>query len=149
MAGLFGISIEHRVSFDGLNHAIKGATYEALHNCAIDLHRVAQERTPYKTGTLEESGTVTMSNSGQVMRGIVSFSAYNKGFNYAMWTDKASYNLGAGSRSKGGGRSAMYNGSLPVGKGYLSDTAEKCQKGYEEYISKKVSSTISSSGFAR
>lgn len=141
------IDIERSVSLEPLKPKFATTVKQSVKMCAVDLLRVSQERAPYDTGTLEKSGHLTISSSNYLVRGLVGFSAVNRGFNYALWTDKKQYTPSSKSLAKGGGRSTMYAGTLPVGTGYLSDTAKKCKLGYELYIAKKIGSSIASSGF--
>ena len=115
-----------------------------LANCikemSMDLHRVASERAPVKDGTLETSGQVVFKNGGTKFTGTVSFSAINRGFNYAQKMHNDTYALGAKSLAKSsrGVKSRFSTQTFRVGKGYLKDTAEKCQTGYKKYINKEV-----------
>lgn len=83
-----------------------------------DLNRVASEAAPLDEGKLEMSGSHSTSVNGSTIIGTVGFSAYNKDFNYAIWTHEENYNLGKRSRKKSGG-SGMSGKSYDVGKGYL------------------------------
>ena len=148
MAGSIRAEIEKMVSLDTIRPKISKAIKNSIKSCGVDLLRVAKERTPYKSGDLEKSGSLTMNVGATVVTAKVGFNIVNEGFNYAVWTNNKTYKLGKLSKeTKSGGRSAMYSGTLPVGTGYLTDTAEKCKAGYEEYVGKKIGTAIANSGF--
>lgn len=110
-----------------------------------DLLRVAQERAPVDSRTLEHSGTKTgPQKSGNSIVSQVSFRAKKRGFNYAIKMDKTRYKLGDKSlqKSSRGVRSVFSNETFKVGTGYLSDTADKCHDKYIEYVEDNVSKEI-------
>ena len=123
----------------------------AMKECTADLLRVSMARTPVDSTTLEKSGTSKVECGLNSTTGIVSFKAMNKGYNYAYKMDKGTYKLGKKSldKSSRGVRSKFCNSALKVGTGYLTDTADKCQKGYAQHISKAINSTIISKGFSK
>lgn len=121
---------------------------QGMNEITDDLLRVAQQRSPVDTGTLEQSGTSQIVSSKRMIKGFVSFSAMNKGYNYAMKMDKGNYKLGKKSLSKSsrGVRSQFSKASMNVGSGYLSDSAEKCKDGYIKHINETVGKGIVMSG---
>lgn len=125
------------------------AVEDAVEDCTDDLLRVATLRTPVDSRTLEQNGTSNVDKSGNKIVGQVSFSAINKGYNYAKKMNEGSYNLGEKSLTKStrGIRSQFTNSTMNVGSGYLDDTADKCQKGYTEYINYKIYEIIAKDGF--
>ena len=138
-------------SFRHLGSNMKKAVKKGINDCTADLLRVASLRTPVDEGTLEQSGTSKVSTSSSGVTGQVSFKAVNRGFNYALKMDKGNYKLGEKSlrKSASGVRSSFSSESLKVGKGYLTDTAEKCQKGYVEHVQSKVNEVIRTGGFGK
>lgn len=135
--------------FEKLPARVQSAVVEGVKEVQADLLRVATERTPVKSTTLQDSGSTSKVNStGTKIVGAVSFTAINRGYNYALKMDEGKYNLGSKSilKSKRGVRSKFAKGSLPVGSGYLSDTAKKCEKGYEDHIAEKVAQVMKESG---
>lgn len=143
-------SVQIPASFHLLKNKINKAVEKGVQDCTADLYRVAQARTPVKTTTLEKSGSMKTNKGVNSYVGHVSFKAMNKGFNYALKMDKGKYNLGTKSLSKSGRgvRSKFSNESFKVGSGYLTDTAEKCEQGYVDYINKKVAEVIAVEGFS-
>lgn len=131
-------------SFYQLNNKFNDVIYKGLEDMTDDLLRVATERAPVKTQTLEQSGTSKLSRSGTVYTGQVSFRARRKGYNYAVKMDQGKYKLGDKSLQKSGRgvRSIFTNQTLKVGTGYLTDTANKCEDGYKEYLQSKLNNEI-------
>ena len=125
------------------------AVEDAVEDCTDDLLRVATLRTPVDSRTLEQSGTSKVNKSGGSIVGQVSFSAINRGYNYAKKMNEGKYNLGEKSLAKSarGVRSQFTTSTMKVGSGYLDDTAEKCQKGYTDYINYKIYEIIAKDGF--
>ena len=125
------------------------AVEDGIEDCTDDLLRVATLRTPVDSQTLEQSGTSRIDKSGRSVVGQVSFSAVSKGYNYAKKMNEGSYNLGKMSLTKStrGVRSKFTNAKMSVGSGYLDDTAQKCQKGYTDYINYKIYEIIAKDGF--
>lgn len=125
------------------------ALKEGITDCTDDLLRVASLRSPVDEGTLEQSGTSKVKGIGIDVQGIVSFSARNKGFNYAVVMDKGNYKLGKKSieKSKSGIRSKFSSKSFRVGKGFLSDTAKSCQVGYTKHVKSLIDASIAETGF--
>lgn len=138
-------------SFKHLGTSMKKAVQNGIEDCTADLLRVASLRTPVDSTTLEQSGSSKVSTSSTKVTGHVSFKAMNKGYNYAKRMNDAKYNLGEKSlkKSKAGVRSRFCSESLKVGTGYLTDTAEKCEQGYTDYVQDKVNEVIKSGGFNR
>lgn len=142
-------SIEIPASLLNLDKTILKAVEKSVEDCTADLFRVAQARTPVDSTTLEKSGTSKVAKEGNAYVGRVSFKAMNKGFNYAKQMDKAKYKLGKKSllKSSRGVRSKFSKQSFQVGSGYLTDTAEKCTQGYEEYVNYKIYEALAKDGF--
>lgn len=132
-----------------LDRNIIRAVEGAVEDCTDDLLRVATLRTPVDSRTLEQSGTSKVNKSCGNIVGQVSFSAINKGYNYAKKMNEGKYNLGEKSLTKSarGVRSQFTTSTMNVGSGYLDDTAEKCQKGYTDYINYKIYEIIAKDGF--
>lgn len=124
------------------------AVSKGMNDITDDLLRVAQQRSPVDEGTLEQSGTSQVSSSKRMVKGFVSFSARNKGYNYAMKMDKGNYKLGKKSLSKSsrGVRSKFSKASMNVGSGYLTDSAEKCKDGYVKHINEQIVKAVAKSG---
>lgn len=137
--------------FRQLDTTIKTAVKNGIEDCTADLLRVASLRTPVDSTTLEQSGSSKGSSNMMKVTGQVSFKAMNGNYNYALKMDSTHYNLGEKSlmKSTGGVRSAFCSDSLKVGTGYLSDTADKCEKGYVEHIQSKIDAVIRTAGFGR
>lgn len=129
-----------------LGKVVNDGVAQVIEDITADLNRVASDRTPWDSGTLQDSGTTQVIRNGSIVKGIVSYKAYNKGFNYAEYTDTKKYNPSAKSLSKGSARSKFARGSLKVGTGYLSDTASKCEKGYVKYFNSTLNNTLKGFG---
>ena len=136
-------------SFMDLDKNLVKAVGQGIEECTDDLLRVASLRTPVDTGNLEKAGTSKVIKSGKSIKGFVSFSAVNRGFNYAKKLNDSTYNLGSKSirKSSRGVRSKFTKASLKVGTGYLTGTALECQEGYSEHINKLIGYEISKKGF--
>ena len=137
-------------AFYNMSSELEGAIKESVTDCADDLLRVATERAPVKSKTLEQSGTKTpVKKSGNTLVSQVSFRARKKSFNYAVKMDRTTYKLGDKSiqKSKRGVRSVFTNQTMKVGKGYLSDTAKQCHDGYTKHVQDKVEEEIKKLGF--
>lgn len=132
-----------------IDKTILKAIGNGVDDCTDDLLRVASLRTPVDSTTLEKSGTSDVDKSGEKIVGRVSFSAINKGYNYAIKMDRGNYKLGEKSlkKSSKGVRSKFSKQPLKVGSGYLTDTAEKCQDGYADHINFKIYEVIAKDGF--
>lgn len=131
-----------------MDRTILNAVKKGIDDCTDDLHRVAQERAPVDNGDLEKGGTSKVTVSGKQVIGAVSFKAMRNGYNYALQMDKGGYSLGKKSMQKSsrGVRSRFGNSSMSVGSGYLTDSAQKCKKGYTEHTNDTMKSYIRSSG---
>lgn len=137
--------------FSLLGDAFTKAVEQGMNDITDDLLRVASLRSPVDEGTLEKSGTSKIAKSGESIKGIVSFSARNKGFNYAKQMNDKTYKLGKKSVIKSGRgiRSKFSKASMKVGTGYLSDSAEKCADGYSKHINDLIGRSIVIKGFNR
>lgn len=142
-------SIEIPQSLLNLDRTVLKAVKTGIEDCTDDLLRVASLRAPVDEGNLEKNGTSKVQTGSDKIIGRVSFQAMNKGYNYALKMDKGNYKLGKKSKAKssGGVRSKFTSQPMKVGSGYLSDTAEKCQKGYTDYVNYKIYEVISKDGF--
>lgn len=137
--------------FNTLDDAFAKAVEKGMNDITDDLLRIASLRTPVDEGTLEKSGTSKIVKSGQSIKGVVSFSARNRGFNYAKQMNDKTYKLGKKSivKSGKGVRSKFSKASMKVGTGYLTDSAEKCADGYSKHINDLVGKSIVIKGFSR
>lgn len=102
-----------------------------------DLQRVGSETAPLDEGDLEMSGFHDVDVHGSEIKGWVGFEAYNKDFNYAVWTHEENYNLGERSKGKSGG-SGLSGKHYKVGKGYLIRPLNGEAKTYRGIIQKGV-----------
>ena len=134
-----------------LDDAFGKAVNKGMNDITDDLLRVAQQRSPVDEGTLEKSGTSQIIHSSKSIKGIVSFSARNKGFNYAKQMNDKTYKLGKKSIAKSGRgvRSKFSNVSMKVGTGYLTDSLEKCSEGYSKHLNTMLGEAIAKSGFSK
>lgn len=132
-----------------LDKTVMKAVKTGIDDCTDDLLRVASLRSPVDEGNLEKNGTSSVQAGNDKVVGRVSFQAMNNGYNYALKMDRGKYKLGKKSlaKSRGGVRSKFTTQTMKVGTGYLSDTAEKCQKGYTDYVNYKIYEVISKDGF--
>lgn len=139
-------------AFYQMSSKLEKTIKSSMDDITDDLLRVATERAPVKSKTLEQSGAkISPKKSGNAYVSQVSFKAKKKGFNYAVKMDSGTYKLGDKSlqKSKRGVRSVFTNQTLKVGKGYLTDTAEKCEAGYKKYISEQLADEIRRQGFSK
>ncbi|MCS1350320.1 hypothetical protein [Mechercharimyces sp. CAU 1602] len=93
---------------------IEVAGTTAVQASVDDLERIAVNVAPIDTGQLRRSSQKKVKTKGDVITGEVSFSASERGFNYALWTHEYDYNLGPQSSSAGG------TDGYSVGNKYLS-----------------------------
>lgn len=138
--------IKINIAFNNVENQLSKAVVKSMGDVTDDLLRVATERAPVDTHTLEHSGTKQSPKlSGGNVVSQVSFRAKHKGFNYAIKMDKGKYKLGDKSlqKSKRGVRSVFSNESFKVGTGFLSDTADKCTEGYVKHVEDEVSKELS------
>lgn len=132
----FTFEISNMPDFGAYGKNVDKAINKALDEIADDLLLTAQKRAPVDSTDLERSGSRTAVKNFEVE---VSFSAKNRGYNYARRMDQDIYNLGKESKRKAGSiKSKFAKSSMKVGPGYLTDTAEKSKKGYSEHIEKAV-----------
>ena len=129
---------------DKINSEVDTFLKEAIVDITNDILMTAQARAPKDKGDLEQTGSMDVNKS--TLTGEVSFNAKRKGFNYARKMDQATYNLGETSRRKPPVKSKFYHGSMPVGKGYLTDTFDKGSRatkyGYKKYVSDGIGKII-------
>lgn len=138
-------------SFSQLDKSLTKAVEQGIEDATDDLLRVASLRSPVDEGNLEKSGTSRIVKSGNSVKGFVSFSAMNKGFNYAKKLDEKTFNLGEKSKKKSGKgvRSKFTKVPMKVGTGYLSGTALECQDGYSKHINELIGMEIVKKGFGK
>lgn len=147
---MISVDVTSIKAFHQLSNQLGNTIKSSMDDITDDLLRVATERAPVKSKTLEQSGTkIPPKKSGSAYVSEVSFRAKKKGFNYAVKMDSGTYKLGDKSlqKSKRGVRSIFTNQTLNVGKGYLTDTAEKCEDGYKKYINEQLADEIRRQGF--
>lgn len=125
-----------------LNKAINKAMKDAMTDITLDIKRVASESAPHKSGFLEKNAEHDVFLGENYFEGTVSFSAVERGFNYAQWTHDKKYKLGKKSAKKKGGRSRFGTQAVPVGTGYLTNAIEFNEKGYLDYIAEKYKGAI-------
>lgn len=137
--------------FNELDKVLVKAVENGIEDATDDLLRVASLRTPVDEGNLEKSGTSKIVKSGKSIKGFVSFSAINKGFNYAKKLDEKTFNLGSKSlkKSSRGVRSKFSKVSMKVGTGYLSGTALECADGYSKHVNELIGKEIVKKGFSK
>lgn len=138
-------------SFGELDKTLLKAVEQGIEDATDDLLRVASLRAPVDEGNLEKSGTSQLIKSGSSIKGFVSFSAMNKGFNYAKKMNDKTYNLGEKSKQKSskGVRSKFSKVAMKVGTGYLSGTALECQDGYSKHINELIGKEIVKKGYGK
>ncbi|MCV4329537.1 hypothetical protein, partial [Bacillus velezensis] len=87
---------------DSREAAVEQAAKTAMHDNTDDLARLAQNIAPIDKATLRRGMKKKVTLKRDSLIGEVSFRAVDKGFNYALWTHEADYNLGPVSASAGG-----------------------------------------------
>ena len=90
----------HRLTEEESN--VTQAAKTAMYDNVDDLARIAQNIAPIDKGTLRRGMKKKVTLKRKSIIGEVSFSAKDKGFNYAVWTHEADYNLGPTSAAAGG-----------------------------------------------
>jgi len=124
-----------------IHNTVRNTSIEAMKECMKDLERVASETTPYDEGDLEMGGFHGVDVAGSKIEGWVGFEAFNKDFNYAIWTHEETYNLGEGSQSKTGG-SGMSGKSYPVNNKYLTRPFEGEAPAYRKLIEQEIKDAL-------
>ncbi|PDY93196.1 hypothetical protein CON09_08160 [Bacillus anthracis] len=143
-----------RVKITGFNKNMKkiekavfNASTKTMKMAMQDLERVASETAPYEEGDLEMGGFHDVDVNGKEITGWVGFEAWNDApnrsydFNYAIWIHEETYNLGEGSKQKGGG-SGMSGASYPVGNKYLTRPHEGEAPTYRNKIEEEVKKSL-------
>ena len=143
-----------RVKITGFNKNMKkiekavfNASTKTMKMAMQDLERVASETAPYEEGDLEMGGFHDVDVNGKEITGWVGFEAWNDApnrsydFNYAIWIHEENYNLGEGSKQKGGG-SGMSGASYPVGNKYLTRPHEGEAPTYRNKIEEEVKKSL-------
>jgi len=122
--------------------ALEKESQKAFIDVVNDIKRVSSDAAPFKTGVLERNRLDTTIGKDS-MKGTISFEAFNRGFNYAIWTHNENYNLGEGSLKKRGGSSKFGSGTVPVGTGYLENTVEYFRDDYINHLETTIKETVS------
>lgn len=123
----------------------KSEVERATRTIAQDLSRTASETTPHLSGDLSASYSIDYSFSSGKYIATVEFSVFNGGHNYAVAMHEWSYNLGDGSRAKGGG-TGMSGTSYAVGNKFLTRVLEGEAEAYREYYEEKINNAIRRGG---
>lgn len=121
---------------------VRAKSIDGMKTSMKDLTRVASEAAPLDEGDLEMSGFHDVDVHGSEIKGWVGFEAFNKDFNYAIWTHEENYNLGEKSKGKSGG-AGLSGGHYEVGKGYLIRPFEGEAKTYRGIIESDVKQGLS------
>lgn len=123
---------------------VRSKSVEGMKTSMKDLQRVASEAAPLDEGDLEMSGFHDVDVHGSEIKGWVAFEAYNKSFNYAVWTHEERYNLGKRSQGKSGG-AGLSGKHYEVGKGYLIRPLNGEARTYRGIIQDAVKTELSKS----
>ncbi|MFG3611441.1 hypothetical protein [Rummeliibacillus stabekisii] len=133
----FRMNVNFRNTTKGIETNINNKMKEAITDVTLDLQRVASQSAPHDSGFLEGNSQYHVNAMGKTLEGTVSFSASNKGFDYAQWANDKQYNLGEKSARKSGGKSRFGGGTVPVGTGYLKNALEMNKAGYIRHLQDK------------
>ncbi|QHZ45911.1 hypothetical protein [Bacillus sp. NSP9.1] len=117
---------------DRTEHGAERAATQAMEDNVDDLARIAQNIAPIKKGILRRGMKKKVTLTRNRLIGEVSFRAVENGFNYAIWTHEADYNLGPTSAQAGG------TDGYTVGNKYL----ERPLKGEAEKYIKNVANAV-------
>lgn len=100
--------------------------------------RISSEIAPFEYGTLQRSHKKKVNVSRNGIDAEISYSVLEGGFNYAVWIHEGVYQLGAGSRTKGG-TTSMYSGrSYQVGNKFLARPIKGEDQAFKDHIAKMV-----------
>lgn len=130
-----------------IERKVWNASVKTMKEAMKDLERVASETTPLDEGDLEMGGFRDVDLEGKKIIGWVGFEAWNDhpnrsyDFNYAIWIHEETYNLGAKSRQKGGGK-GLSGKTYPVGNKYLTRPHEGEAPVYREMIKQNVKKAL-------
>ena len=141
MAGIrLKVEVKRNIT-QAMKREVSATAKEAIKNISQDFARTASESAPHKTGDLSASHSIAYSGGSDIPQGIIEFTAYKDGFNYALAMHEWTYNLGEGSRAKGGG-TGMSGATYPVGSKFMTRVLRGEKPAYTEYLQKKIKSTI-------
>lgn len=135
----FKIEMKRNVTQAVIRNVASTAT-KAVRDISQDYARTVSETTPHKTGDLAGSYAISYTG-GLVTQGLVEFSAYKGGFNYAMSMHEWTYKLGEGSLRKGGG-TGMSGTTYPVGNKFMTRVLAGEQQSYTDYLQKQLKDAI-------
>ncbi|MFT8313248.1 MAG: hypothetical protein ABF633_03220 [Clostridium sp.] len=125
--------------FKDVNEVIFGAVEDCMSDIKDDAVKVASGSAPVDTGKLEKSYYVrTKKVPLKRCDFSLSFRAMNGNFNYAIWTNDETYNLGARSRMKRPAKGRFMKDTPKVGTGYLTNTVELSREGWAKFIQENV-----------
>ncbi|MCP6683001.1 hypothetical protein [Bacillus nakamurai] len=117
---------------DNREAAVEQSAKTAMHDNTDDLARLAQNIAPIDKATLRRGMKKKVTLKRDSLIGEVSFRAVDKGFNYALWTHEAEYNLGTASASAGG------ISGYPVGNKYLERPLKGESQKYINHVADAV-----------
>lgn len=115
----------------------KQAIERGMNDVVDDLVRTSSETSPHDEGVLEKSWSREVKRIGSRIEGTVEYSVKEDGFNYALWTHEADYNLGPGSEAKPGG-TGMSGTRYPVGNKYLTRPLAGEAEAYRDHIAEEL-----------
>lgn len=115
------------------------AVKKDFNDVVLDLRMVSQSLTPKLSGKLEHSATSKVSMRGDEVVGKVGYYAKSsRGYNYARKMHDGEYKLGKESRKKRAIKSKFAKGTLTVGPGFLTKTAQQSRDGYVKHLQEKT-----------
>jgi hypothetical protein len=121
--------------------AIRAAASEAMNDIADDLVRASSGAAPHDKGVLEKSWNKKVSVGFLRSFAEVSYSAHEKGFNYAIMMHEGSYNLGPGSLAKPGGQ-GMSGTHYSVGPKFLERPLMGEREAYSNHFRNHIAAAL-------
>ncbi|OYD08544.1 hypothetical protein [Paludifilum halophilum] len=140
--------IKVKVDTKNIGRASKAAieaAYQSTQDCGQDLARASSGAAPHDKGILEKSYSVLPRKDGTGGSVTVRYAAYERGYNYAIKMHEGTYNLGEGSRSKGGG-TGMSGTNYSVGPKFLERPLRGEAETYKDFIRNQVAVAVAAFG---
>ncbi|PFW43796.1 hypothetical protein [Priestia megaterium] len=140
-----GVKVNFRVLRDNkalISRLASQGAQTAMQDVVNDLAKASSGAAPHLTGRLEDSYTTEVGHdSAYRIKGTVSYSVSEGGYNYAIKMHEGNYNLGAGSQAKNGGQ-GMSGKSYPVGNKFLTRPLEGEADAYSKHLEKGIKNQL-------
>lgn len=144
-----GVNVKFQILRDNsaiISRKVSNGAKTAMQDVVNDLAKASSGATPHDKGILEDSYSKEVGyDSGYRLKGTVSYNVSEGGsgggYNYAIAMHEKTYNLGAGSQAKGGGK-GMSGKSYPVGNKFLTRPLEGEADAYKKHLEKGIKNQL-------